>query len=187
MNNTQDSISFASLQYDDFPLLHQWMNTPHVKKWWDEDKDWTLEDIQRKYDTYVKEYKILGDLKAPIHGFVINVDNKPIGYIQYYNAYDFPREQGYSLETLPSSLASIDLYIGSPDFIGKGLGPKIIEQFLVEYIWPNFEECLVDPNLSNLAAIKAYQKAGFVEVKKIEKADTVLMLKKALYTQKKSE
>ncbi|MBY0281732.1 MAG: acetyltransferase [Alphaproteobacteria bacterium] len=154
------------------------MNEQQVKKWWDEGKTWTLEDIQRKYDTYVKGYKLLGNLKAPIHGFVINADNKQIGYIQHYDAYDFRREQEYLLENLSPSLASIDLYIGNPDFVGKGLGPKIIERFLVAYIWPNFEECLVDPNLSNTAAIKAFLRAGFTEIKEIEVTNTLLMLKR---------
>lgn len=169
-------ISFTSLQYKDFILLYRWMNMPHVMKWWGENRSWSLEDIAQKYETYVMEYKVLGDIKAPIHAFIIHIAGNPIGYIQYYNAYDFPREQGYEIKDLLESLASIDLYIGDVDFIGKGYAPKIINQFLTKYVWDLFDCCMVDPDLDNLSAIRAYEKAGFKVVREIPKTNSLLML-----------
>ena len=81
-------------------MLLKWLETPHVKKWWDQNVKWTPELIQKKYSDYVKGFKILKlqntVIKKPMHAFVIRVNGKSIGYIQYYNKHDFPPEQGYN-------------------------------------------------------------------------------------------
>ncbi len=170
-------ISFTPLHHKHFPLLHQWMNTPHVIKWWGENRSWSLEDITKKYETYVLGYKIIDQLKAPIFGFIIRINNAPVGYIQYYNAYDFPREQGYKLKNLPKSMTAIDLYIGDVNFIGKGYGEKIINHFLTEYVWRSFDSCMVDPDLDNLDAVRTYEKCSFKAIDKITEANSLLMLR----------
>lgn len=49
--------------------------------------------------------------RKPIKAYLIYKAYHPIGYIQFYNAYDFPREEGELLNGLPSSLAALDFYI----------------------------------------------------------------------------
>ncbi len=46
-------ISFRSLSEQDFSLLLKWLETPHVKTWWDSDVVWTIDKITRKYGSYV--------------------------------------------------------------------------------------------------------------------------------------
>ncbi|MBY0500565.1 MAG: acetyltransferase [Alphaproteobacteria bacterium] len=160
----QPLISFIPLHSSHFPLLHKWMNAEHVQKWWGENQSWTLEDISSKYDTYCKGYKVVEGQKKTIHSFIIEISSQPIGFIQYYNAYDFPRERGEMLTGLPKRLAALDLYIGETSFFGKGFGFYILDRFLKEHISPSFEACFVDPNCHNIRAIKAYEKAGFVPI-----------------------
>jgi RimJ/RimL family protein N-acetyltransferase len=105
-------------------------------------------------------------IKRPLHAFVVMLDEISVGYIQYYNAYDFSRDT--VLENLPQSLAALDLYIGDPAYIGKGLAAPILRAFLEDHVWRTFQHCLVDPDVKNIAAIKAYQKAGFVMVKHVD-------------------
>ncbi|HZW61506.1 MAG TPA: GNAT family N-acetyltransferase [Candidatus Babeliales bacterium] len=157
-------IGFRPLQESDFPLLVQWLNTPHVKQWWDPDHVWNLDTVTAKYRSYVNGYKLIDGKQKPIHAFIIVLDDKPIGYIQYYNAYDFPRTQGY-LQNLPASLAAFNIYIGEPSVLGKGLGAIIIKQFLTLYIWPHFDVCFVDPETANIGAIKTFEKVGFNKIK----------------------
>lgn len=59
-----------------------------------------------------------------MQAYVIQSGQTPIGYIQLYNAYDFPRD--VPLEVLPGSLAALDFYIGEESFVGKGLGAVAI-------------------------------------------------------------
>jgi aminoglycoside 6'-N-acetyltransferase len=152
------------------------MKTDHVQKWWGENHSWTLEDISRKYETYCKGYKISENQKKPIHSFIIEISSQPIGFIQYYNAYDFPREYGEMLVGLPQSLAALDLYIGEISFLGKGLGPLILDRFLKEHVASSFEACFVDPNRYNVQAINAYEKAGFMHISRSSEERDVWMI-----------
>ena len=153
-------ISFKPLATTDFENLLKWLQQPHVKKWWDVDLNYTLELIQKKYGSYVDGHKKIGSERKPIHAFIIYLDDTPIGYIQHYNAYDFPRS-GYQLNNLPKSLAAIDLFIGDENYLGKGVGSKSLELFLDSHVFTEFDYAFFDPDSSNLAAIKTYENAGF--------------------------
>ncbi|MBN8828196.1 MAG: GNAT family N-acetyltransferase [Sphingobacteriia bacterium] len=159
-------LTFHSLQKQYLSLLLKWLETPHVKAFWDQDTTWTPALIEEKYGSYTENYKIDSNIKKPIHAFIVYQDNFPIGYIQYYNAYDFPREDGIELTDLPNSLAAFDIFIGNINYIGKGIGPEVIKILLKDYIWKEFNACFVDTESNNIAALKAYQKAGFQEIKR---------------------
>jgi aminoglycoside 6'-N-acetyltransferase len=168
-------ITFESLQSHHLPLLIKWLKIPHVKAFWDQDVSWTLELIQEKYGLYIDGYKLEQGAKKAIYAYVILVDGLEVGYIQYYNAYDFPRNE--LLNDLPENLAAFDIFIGEEDYVGKGIGPMAIELFCNQYIFKEFDYCLSDPDMANLRAIKAYKKAGFVEVESTEDGKVVIMIK----------
>lgn len=170
-------ITFTPLKPAHFPLLLKWINADHVAKWWRDNRIWTLDDIVEKYETYTEGYKLAGDTRKPIHAFIIECDAHPIGYIQYYDAYDFPRESGPLTKDLADSVAALDLYIGELKFTGKGLGPQIMTQFMNVYIAPSFRACFVDPDKRNLGAIRAYEKAGFQPIPSPHKGNDVWMIK----------
>lgn len=162
MKNYANKVMFVSLHPSHFLLLQQWLNAPHVAQWWPHDggaSQWTLADVVAKYSSYVNGYKVVDGIKKPIHAFVACIDNTPCGYIQYYNAYDFPR--GYVLHDLPESLAAIDLFIGDAAYLGKGLGVVMIDAFLSQHVFPQFHACFVDPDIHNAAAIATFKKCGF--------------------------
>ncbi|MCC2646794.1 MAG: hypothetical protein K0R02_859 [Rickettsiaceae bacterium] len=185
------TISFLPLQREHLPLLLKWLETPHVKAWWpvdqsfsegrDHDVAWTPELIEEKYESYISGYKILKlDSKVitkPIHAYIICINGIEAGYIQFYNAHDFPREQGYETNELPQNCASIDVYIGEAEFIGKGFGPKSIEQFTNEYIFPKYDYVFVDPDTKNYGAIIAYEKCGFKIIKHVNNGEVTWMVK----------
>lgn len=169
------SITFTPLSESHFPLLLKWLNAPHVKQWWDLDVLWTPALIQQKYKYYVKGYKIENGQTKPINAYIICVDNKPVGYIQIYNAYDFSRSQ--PLQGLPSKCAAIDIFIGEESFLRRGIGSYAIKEFLNSYN-PSYTPVFVDPDKENVAAIHAYEKAGFKKVN--QDANKVWMIKDQL-------
>lgn len=175
------TIKFQSLQESHFPLLLKWLETPHVKVWWNPEVEWTLELIENKYRNYVKGFKRLEFqgcvIEKPIHAFLICIDDKEVGYIQYYNVYDFRREQRYEIEGLPDSLAALDIFIGKEEFLGKGLGCRIIKQFLSEYVDPHYDACFVDPDTANIRAIRTYENAGFKKIKMVKDGRITWMLR----------
>jgi aminoglycoside 6'-N-acetyltransferase len=170
-----EKIKFTSLKQKDFELLFKWINNPHVNKWWGDNRSWSINDIREKYLTYISNYKIVNGIYKPIHAYIIKVLGYPIGYIQYYNAYDFTREHGVVVRDLPKSLAGVDLYIGEEEFVNKSLGSLIIEKFIGEMVFGNFNACFVDPDKDNVQAIRSYQKAGFNIIKTLD--DVVWMVK----------
>ncbi|MGV2432610.1 MAG UNVERIFIED_CONTAM: acetyltransferase [Rickettsiaceae bacterium] len=170
-------ISFSPLQIQDFPLLLRWLNSAHVKEWWDK-IDWTKELIEAKYLSYTKGYKTIapGNNKS-IHAFIICYDDRKIGYIQYYNRHDFLSEYNYNIVDIPKSTAALDFYIGEKDFLGRGIGAKALKLFAEEYIFPKFDNLLVDPDTTNKIAIKSYEKTGFHIWKKVCNNKISLMIR----------
>lgn len=154
-------ITFTQLTESHFSLLLKWLKAEHVKTWWDQDVNWTDELISKKYADYVKGYKLVNGTPKPIHPYIICVDKKPIGYIQLYNVYDFPRSK--SLQGLPQCLAAFDVLIGEPDYLKRGIGASAITAFLNQYA-ASYTHIFVDPERSNFAAIRAYEKAGFKKI-----------------------
>ena len=154
-------------------MLLKWLETPHVKQWYDQDIKWTEELIKNRYKNYTQGYKILNlkdgiTIKKPIYAFIIEFDGIPIGYIQYYNKHDFPSHHGYDPSTLLQSCAGVDWYIGELDYTGKGIGPQVLECFLKNFVLKDFESVFVDPEIDNLNAIKAYEKVGFTKIKEVD-------------------
>ena len=155
-------LTFTMLTASHFPLLLKWLETPHVKAWWDKDIKWTLPLIEEKYGDYTKGYKLENGVKKTMQAFIIWLNNEPIGYIQLYNVHDFPRDDGLSIDALPNSCAAFDWYIGEHTYTGKGIGTRALKQFIQDHIFPTYNHIFVDPETTNLAAIRSYEKAGFV-------------------------
>jgi RimJ/RimL family protein N-acetyltransferase len=170
------ALLFKPLQESHFPLLLKWLETPYVKAWWDKEIQWTPQLLEEKYGTYVQGYNLDQGVKKPLQAYVIYTDTRPIGYIQLYNPRDYLQEE--LLEDLSPSLAGLDFFIGEEDYLGRGLGLLILQQFLQEYVDPYYDACFVDPDKANIRAIRAYEKAGFKTVKTIQEGGIVWMIRK---------
>ena len=177
LNIMNENIIFLPLQKEHFHLLLKWLETSHVKKWWDQNIKWTSELIKKKYSNYIKGFKYLElatqVIKKPMHAFIINFDNINIGYIQYYNKHDFPPEQNYDTSKLPESCAAIDWYIGEIDYTNKGIGSEALNIFFNKVISKSFENAFVDSDTTNTHAIHVYEKVGF---KKINEDNGVILM-----------
>lgn len=169
------AITFRPLTESHFPLLLKWLELPHVKAWWDQDVNWTPELIQEKYASYVKGYKLEKNEPKEIHAFIICVNEIPIGYIQFYNAYDFPRAK--PLCGLPESLAAFDIFIGEHDYLSKGIGSTALKLFFERFCDPKFDSIFADPESANMAAIRTYEKAGLKRVRENSDAGEIWMLR----------
>lgn len=177
-------FTFEPLEKFHFPLLLKWLESPHVKPLWDPDITWTPKLIEEKYGSYVKGFKkiILAEeiIEKPIYAFVISLNSNKIGYIQYYNIYDFPREDGQVIDDLPPNLGAIDIFIGEKSLIGEGIGigPLVLEIFLKNYVFQQFDAAFVGPESNNKNAIRAYEKVGFVTLKQTKNGTINCMIKK---------
>ena len=109
----------------------------------------------------------LGDYRAAMRGedptdlYVIRLDGRPIGVLQSYRIDDHPEYA--SQVALGQPAIGIDLFIGEPELTGRGHGPALIRAFLRDVAFPRYavDLCVIGPTASNVAAIRAYEKAGF--------------------------
>lgn len=156
-----DNILFRALRVDDIPLLHHWLNTPHVHEWYDKDKQHTLEAVNEKYGKKMRN-------EEPTKSYVIVYNDQPVGYIQMARVQDWPAYE--SVVGKNQHAASIDLFIGDANFVGKGYGSQIIRKFLTVVVFqqPDITKCFIDPEPGNTRAIKAYEKVGFRYLKTVQ-------------------
>jgi GrpB-like predicted nucleotidyltransferase (UPF0157 family) len=160
-------ISFALLKNEHLPLLKEWLLTPHVKECWDPEIDWTDKLIKEKFGKYI-------NTNSSTKAYVICVKDLPIGYIQSYSMKENPPVDDLGIDL--TRAAGIDLFIGKEDFTGKGLSSYIINRFVYNSIWSQYELCLVDPEACNLKVIHIYEKCGFKLLKKTN--NTTWMVKR---------
>ena len=154
-----ENIYFEPLKELHFELILRWFNKPHVQAFYSL-RNWTYEEVYKKLKPYVQR-------EAQMNSFIAYLENHPIGYIQSYSLKDHPWEnQDLSEETIRKA-AGFDLFIGEENYLKKGIGKQIIESFLKEHIWPNYQYCFVDPDIQNIASIRLFQKCGFIEHKQI--------------------
>jgi aminoglycoside 6'-N-acetyltransferase len=120
----------------DGPALLRILETPEVARWWDEpDEGFPLTD----------------DPDAT--RLVIEVDGAVGGMIQF------------SEELTPKYRhASIDLFL-DPALHGRGLGTEAVRRIVRHLIDERgHHRITIDPAVANVAAIRAYEKAGFTPV-----------------------
>lgn len=146
-------IAFRRLSESDLPLMHCWLNTPHVMRWYSPGGQ-TLEQVAEKYIPYITG-------AAPTEPYLILCADTPVGYIQTYRINhwpDYAQHIGVDDDT-----AGVDLFIGQPEYVGRGLGPSVIRAFLRDVVFGSFgaRSCVIGPAEDNHAAIRAYAKAGF--------------------------
>lgn len=158
-----ESTQFRPLTEDGLPLMHRWLNLEHVMRFYSPG-GMTYEAVKRKYLPRINGTE-------PTYSYLIMDGEFPVGYIQAYLICDFPdyaRAIG-----VDDRAAGVDLFLGEPNYIGRGLGPAIIRQFLREVVWGRMgaSACVIGPEVHNQAAIRAYAKAGFRYWKSVQVPD----------------
>jgi RimJ/RimL family protein N-acetyltransferase len=153
------AITFRPLAEDDLPLVVRWLNTPHVREWWQHDPR-TIEEARAKYMPRIEGAE-------PTAAYVILVGGRPIGYIQAYRIADWPEYAG--AVDVEEGAAGGDLFIGDEGFVHRGLGAPILRAFLRDVVFrmPGVMCCVIGPSAGNAIAIRAYEKAGFRHLKTV--------------------
>lgn len=160
-------FTFKPLEITDFKQLFIWLQEPHVKMYWDTEIEYTYEMI---YDKYYP--RIISGLPKM---FIVKYNNDIIGYIQSYIEEDFIK---YDLDEVA---IGIDVYIGNINYLHKGHGSTIVSEFIEKevFIDNSINTVIIDPEVDNVIAQKAYYKAGFRYIKTmysdIEKREQYLM------------
>ena len=155
-----DGIFFRPLRSSDLPLIHRWLNAPHVARWYGEDTSWR--GIEEKYFPRIED-------REPVEPYVILYEERPIGYIQ---TYPISHDEEYARLVGIEDSAGVDLLTGEEDCLYRGLGSLILRRFLGEVVFQkaSVRTCVIGPETKNTAAIRTYEKAGFRRVGVLRRA-----------------
>jgi aminoglycoside 6'-N-acetyltransferase len=152
------TFKFKPLEILNFPLIFEWLSIPHVAQWWRESKDW--EEFSDKYTKWIESEEV-----GP---FMVYHEDKPIGYIQWYDVATDPIRK----ESYPERTYGIDLFIADLAYVGKGYGAVLITQFIKKIVMPLKPNLIItDPEITNLRAIHVYEKVGFRKTRIVEATD----------------
>jgi RimJ/RimL family protein N-acetyltransferase len=93
---------------------------------------------------------------------VLEVDGRPVGYLQHFFVRDKPED--FALIGDDEAVA-IDYLIGETDLSGGGLGPQMIWRYVREVVlpaYPSVPRVIACPEPENTRSVRALEKAGFV-------------------------
>jgi RimJ/RimL family protein N-acetyltransferase len=175
MPNSAPAISFRPVTPHDYPLLRDWMNRPHMREWWGEPEEELgfIVDMVEGRDT--------------TRPFIIVLDGEPAGYIQYWHIGHHQNETWVKdnpwLMELPADAVGVDLSIGDPENLSKGVGSAALEAFTAKLRNDGFETIIIDPDPDNKRAVRAYEKAGYQPVPHLQgRTEGVLLMQHGLNT-----
>ncbi|MFC4455082.1 GNAT family N-acetyltransferase [Deinococcus sonorensis] len=143
-------ISLEPLHLRHLPLLHRWLQQPHVQAFWD-DGDRTLELVEQHY---------FGPDRAQ-EAFILSEREQPFGYLQLDPV--GPDDPLAAWRADQGETWALDLLIGEADRTGQGLAARSIGTLLGSWPQrhPHCRRLLTDSDVRNGRALRAWQKAGF--------------------------
>ncbi|MDR2889746.1 MAG: acetyltransferase [Lachnospiraceae bacterium] len=148
-------LTLRALEDSDVPLVSEWLNKEHVKRWYE------LPHMGVGIDDWLAEINARdGDFKWITYQIVL-WQGKPIGFCQFYRCEDSIDED---FGTMPIEGAyGIDYLIGESDYLGRGLGKQMIG-LLMETIgsFPDAKRITADIDQDNRASARSLLSCGFV-------------------------
>jgi aminoglycoside 6'-N-acetyltransferase len=137
------TYAFRTVTRDDLPMLREWLGEPHVVRWWGDPEE--------------QIGLIAGDIDHPAMELnIVSFEEQPFAYLQAYRPHDWS-----VLTDQPSGTHGVDPFIGPPAMAGKGHGPRFLDAFCAKLFAAGAPRVIIDPDMDNTIAIRAYEKAGF--------------------------
>ncbi|MCH9630269.1 MAG: hypothetical protein S4CHLAM37_02630 [Chlamydiia bacterium] len=154
---TKEALSFKKADQSHEKLIHSWLAKDHIKPYFYGDG---LKNTLNNLHLFVNGIDHNDDYR--FEHFVAFLDGKPFGFLMTspidgpFNASD-PYDKWFKENRKTSTL---DVLIGEKDFLGRGLGTRMIKEFIQSQ---DVDFVLIDPAVSNKKAIHVYEKVGFVQ------------------------
>ncbi|MFN2590478.1 MAG: GNAT family N-acetyltransferase [Actinomycetota bacterium] len=151
----------------DFELMVRWRNQPHVREWWDPDAPpLTLDGARAEYEPELRP-------SASTRACIIEHAGRPIGYVQFYPWAAETEELRQLDVTVPDGSWGLDLFIGDPDAVGRGIGPAVVD-LMCRHVFETegSTDVVLWAAKDNHRALRAYEKAGLRRVGEVLDTDT---------------
>jgi len=156
----QGVYTFRAAAPEDLTLLGAWLRTPEVALWWG-DPEAQLALLQED----------LNDPRMVMR--IVSLDGRPFACAQDYAVHTWPQPH---LADLPAATRAIDAFIGEPDMIGQGYGSAFLRLLAERLLAEGAPMVAIDPDVQNVRARRAYEKAGFRARGEVESGEGLAVL-----------
>lgn len=179
------TVTFRPLRRGDAGQLRAWFNEPHVYAWWGAHAAPDgLGGAGADAATLAAVYAEYGESMAgrgSTHCFVILADDRPVGLIQWYRLADAP---DYAAAIGELDGAGMDVLIGDPGVVGRGLGSQVIDRFVTDVVAAaGITRVVAGPDVRNVRSVRAFMNAGFAALREVhvpgEPAPELLLARRA--------
>ena len=149
--NHRVTIHFEPLKKDQEEMVKQWLRQDYIAKFW---YGVGLENTFKSISRFVNGKETLFALWIAYDG------STPFGYLMVSQV-DLEKDQLCAKYLSPKAKAiTLDLLIGNPSYLGKGLSHQMIKALLLQK-YSDMTDVFIDPGINNSKAIHVYEKVGF--------------------------
>ncbi|MEC9367297.1 MAG: GNAT family N-acetyltransferase [Pseudomonadota bacterium] len=162
-------FAYAPVAREHYGLLEGWLNQPHISEWWGDPG----EELG-----YIRDMVEGRDTSRP---FIFSSDGILAGYIQYWFFGHHQNETWIAghpwLAELSAETIGVDLCIGQPDLLSRGIGSAVLSDFTRRLVARGYRSIIIDPDPQNTRAVRAYEKAGYRPIPELlgRTGDTLIM------------
>jgi aminoglycoside 6'-N-acetyltransferase len=157
--NGSNILMFSPLRAADLPILFEWLNRPHMRAYYQKTPT-SLSEVATKFMP-----RIQGEF--PTYDHIVSYEGKPLGKLQCYKNTDYP---DYAREVDLHEGISVDLFIGEATMLGRGLGRRMLREYVTMVafpLYPDESKCFICHELTNLPARACSRAAGFRPVREV--------------------
>ena len=140
----QDYV-FRPVQRNDLTMLRQWLEMPHVRRWWGEPEQQAAL-LEQSLD------------EPPMTMLIVALRGRQFGYAQHYVGAVWPQPH---FELLPPGTHFIDYFIGEPDMLGHGHAGAFLRGLARQVKKNGARFVASDPDADNMRSRGALKRAGF--------------------------
>jgi len=163
MKNIQTStpiFTFKPVSIENRPLIHRWLSQDYIQEWiHGEGLKNTLSGLDDFIEHFQQTQTIDRSLELTQH-WLGYADNIPFVYLLTSNVFESEDSIYAKHKKAGNHTITLDIFIGEPDYLGKGFATPLIKTFLKTH-FKDVSEVFIDPEQTNQRAIHVYQKAGF--------------------------
>jgi len=149
-----DEFTLVRMTEDDLPLIVKWRSRPEVNEWYG-GKPVTEGEIRTRHL----------ESNEPVRRCIVHLDGDPIGFLQFYEYID-AWKPAIDLKPDDHGVWGIDVYLGEPHLHGRGIGTRLVRGVAERLVSDHgAARVVIDPHVGNTAAVRCYEKAGFLRLR----------------------
>lgn len=148
-------VTVRAMTPGDLPDVARWRGADHVRRWWSNDGEATLEAVTAAYGSAI-------DGMTPTRMYVAEVNGRSIGFLQDYRIRDYPQ---FAMLTPDPDAVGVDYAIGETSWTGRGFGPRILWEWMprARRRFSDARSFFAAPDHRNAASLRVLAKVGFTE------------------------